>query len=376
MRDSVALLDQLATFGSGTIADLDAARLLGGLDSAFLGALLAAILGGRTAEIGGLVGRLEDEGWDPRHAYNQLLAYCRDALHLALSRDGGARARVDLPEEEAAALAVTAREAGYENLLRLLQQLLASETTVRRSESAGLALEIALLRAAELPKLTRVEELLAGAPGGAAVAARPPRGTAAGRLCRRRSAPDRQPKPAEPRPAAAPSRREPPPEPPPDPAAAAAEQDSSTRSRHHRRGRRRRGGPLGGLPRGDQPAQAVARRPPGRHPPTSLQRGFARDLRPARRSARQGAEATVQQRGGRRRGGPGVGRGRPLDGARPAPPGEPVAGGRRRAFRRRGRRAAPVTARWPRSRRCRPSSSCFKVESKRSRTAAALRRSR
>ena len=166
VRDSVALLDQLATFGSGTIADLDAARLLGGFDTAFLGALLAAILGGRTEEIGRLVGRVEDEGWDPRHAYNQLLAYCRDALHLAMSRDGGDRGRVDLPEEEAAALAVTARAAGYENLLRLLQQLLASETTVRRSESAGLALEIALLRAAELPKLTRVEELLAGAGRG------------------------------------------------------------------------------------------------------------------------------------------------------------------------------------------------------------------
>ena len=188
VRDSVALLDQLATFGSGTIADLDAARLLGGLDTAFLGALLAAILDGRTEEIGRLVGRLEDEGWDPRHAYNQLLAYCRDALHLAMSRDGGDRGRVDLPEEEAAALAVTARAAGYENLLRLLQQLLASETTVRRSESAGLALEIALLRAAELPKLTRVEELLAGAGGRGGGHRGPPGGTATGRRARRHSA--------------------------------------------------------------------------------------------------------------------------------------------------------------------------------------------
>ncbi len=55
-----------------------------------------------------------------------------------------------------------AKEAGYENLLRLLHQLIGAEQLVRRSEVPGLALEVALLRAAELPKLTRVEELLRG----------------------------------------------------------------------------------------------------------------------------------------------------------------------------------------------------------------------
>ena len=40
--------------------------------------------------------------------------------------------------------------------------LLTSEPIVRRSDTGALAVEIAWLRAAELPKLTRVEELLAG----------------------------------------------------------------------------------------------------------------------------------------------------------------------------------------------------------------------
>src|SRR5262249_5387341 len=96
----------------------------------------------------------------------QFLAFCRDALHLALSAAGGDASRAaptDLPAEEAQALAALAREAGYENLLRLMNQLLASEETVRRSEAGALAVEIAWLRAAELPKLTRIEELLAGA---------------------------------------------------------------------------------------------------------------------------------------------------------------------------------------------------------------------
>lgn len=159
VRDSVAILDQLATFGSGVIADEDAVRLLGGLDTALFQGLLAAILAGDAAAVLGFVRRIEDEGWDPRHVYGQFLAFCRDALHLALGGDPG---QIDLPREEAQAVAEIARASGYENLLRMLHQLLASEPVVRRSETGVLAVEIAWLRAAELPKLVRVEELLAG----------------------------------------------------------------------------------------------------------------------------------------------------------------------------------------------------------------------
>ena len=163
VRDSVALLDQLATFGSGTISDEEAIRLLGGLDTALFSRVLHGMLAGDRAAVAAAVAMVEDEGWDPRHVYGQFLAYCRDALHLAMGGDPG---QVDLPGEEATALAATAKASGYENLLRLLQQLLASEQTVRRSEAGALAVEIAWLRAAELPKLVRIEELLAGIPPG------------------------------------------------------------------------------------------------------------------------------------------------------------------------------------------------------------------
>lgn len=164
VRDAVALLDQLATFGAGTIVDEEASRMLGGLDTTFFQDLLAAILAGDVAAVVGAARRMEDEGWDPRHLYGQFLAYGRDALHLAL---GGAPEAIDLPLEQSRTLASLAREAGYENLLRLLNQLLTSEPLVRRSESGALAAEISWLKAAELPKLTRIEALLSGAPLGA-----------------------------------------------------------------------------------------------------------------------------------------------------------------------------------------------------------------
>jgi DNA polymerase-3 subunit gamma/tau len=194
VRDSVALLDQLATFGSGSIADEDTVRLLGGLDTALFQTLLTGILAGDSQAVAAAVRRIEEEGWDPRHVYGQFLAFSRDALHLAM---GGAPEQIDLPGEEARALAATAKASGYENLLRLLTQLLASEPNVRRSDTGALAVEIAWLRAAELPKLIRVEEILAGTyQPGAAPAARP---AAA-------------PRPAAPAPPAPPARSAPPPE--------------------------------------------------------------------------------------------------------------------------------------------------------------------
>jgi DNA polymerase-3 subunit gamma/tau len=219
VRDAVALLDQLATFGSGTISDEDAVRLLGGLDTALFHRLFEAILQGDGVAVTRAVRRVEDEGWDPRHVYGHFLVFCRNALHLAM---GGDPEQADLPAEEAQALAALGKEAGYENVLRLLHQLLNSETTVRRSETGALAVEIAWLRAAELPKLRRVEEILAGGAMTAAAPARKPHPPA--------PSPISPPTPASGRPigrggaqpekAAAPARPAPPPSPAPPPVAA------------------------------------------------------------------------------------------------------------------------------------------------------------
>jgi DNA polymerase-3 subunit gamma/tau len=176
VRDSVALLDQLATFGGGEVSEEEAARLVGGLDLALFGRLLAAIVAGDAHAVVALAREVEAQGWDPRQVHAHFLAYCRDALRLAL---GGDAAAVDLPEDELASLGALARETGYENLLRLVHHLLASEATVRRSDAAQLALELAWLRAAELPKLVGLETLFAGAaPAPAPRASAPPRAAA------------------------------------------------------------------------------------------------------------------------------------------------------------------------------------------------------
>ena len=168
VRDSVALLDQLATFGNGVVAEQEAIRLLGGIDLALFQKVLIAILAGETPGVSRLALEVEENGWDPRTVHAHFLSFCRDALHLAL---GESAETLALPAEERQALAGIAKRAGYENLLRLLHHLLGSESAIRRSEAGALALEIAWLRAAELPRLVAIEKLLAG--GGTGEASRP-----------------------------------------------------------------------------------------------------------------------------------------------------------------------------------------------------------
>ena len=167
VRDSVALLDQLATFGGGAILEEDAARLLGGLDTALFERALLAILAGDGSTLSGLVEQIEDRGYDPRSAFAQFLDYTRDALHLSMGGEDAAE-RVDLPNDECLRLLKIAREAGPENLLRLLHLLLSSEPLLRRVEAPALALEVAWLRAAELPKLVALERAVAGGSDGSA----------------------------------------------------------------------------------------------------------------------------------------------------------------------------------------------------------------
>ncbi|MEM8961710.1 MAG: DNA polymerase III subunit gamma/tau, partial [Acidobacteriota bacterium] len=157
VRDAVALLDQLATFGSGTIEDDDASRLLGGLDTAVFQRLLTAILEGDGATVAAVARDAELNGWEPRNVYSQFLGYVRDALHLTL---GGTREHIELPQGEIEALTTLVGDRSHENLLRVLNLLLGAEAMVRRTEHGHLAAEIAWLRAAELPKVTRIEELL------------------------------------------------------------------------------------------------------------------------------------------------------------------------------------------------------------------------
>ena len=162
VRDSVALLDQLATFGGGTIDDEDAARLLGGLDPRSSTACWRRSSPATAPRSRRRRARVEEEGWDPRHVYAQFLAYCRDALHLALGGEPRAPS-TSRPRKRERLAALARRRAATRTCCACSTSCCTSEALVRRSEAGALALEIAWLRAAELPKL--VADRGASSPG-------------------------------------------------------------------------------------------------------------------------------------------------------------------------------------------------------------------
>lgn len=167
VRDAVALLDQLSTLGNGNIDDAEVARLLGGLDLSALAGLFSAVADGDRTAVSERVASVRNVGRDPRRIYTELLGFAREALHLAA---GAPAESVDLPTDEREQLSALVSRWGYENVLRLVQHLLESEPLLRQVDTPFLALELALLRAAELPRLVSIEALLAGElpEGGAA----------------------------------------------------------------------------------------------------------------------------------------------------------------------------------------------------------------
>lgn len=157
VRDSVALLDQLATFGNGNISDSTTHTLLGGLNLTACHRLLASILSRDLKSILSIVEEVADNGSDPYRIYGSFLTYVHEALQLSLTEQPES---LDLPRDQTEELAQLLRNVTFESLLRLSHFLLTSEPSVRRSEFGVLAIKLVWLRAAELSKLTRIETLL------------------------------------------------------------------------------------------------------------------------------------------------------------------------------------------------------------------------
>jgi DNA polymerase-3 subunit gamma/tau len=203
LRDGLSLLDQAAAQTGARVTAPDVARLLGAPDRTALVALLASVLSGDRAAVLRAAAELEAAGSDPRATAHDLTALVRGTVRFAA--DPSAPAVPGISEEGATTLRELARTTAYPTLLRVLTLLSEAEGTLRRSDVPSLALEVLLLRLAELPRLVPIEEILASGatlpapvPGTVPVAAAPSRPAAAP------PEPTRRPVPADARPAPAP----------------------------------------------------------------------------------------------------------------------------------------------------------------------------
>jgi DNA polymerase-3 subunit gamma/tau len=160
LRDGLSLFDQAAARSGGGVTQGDVAALLGAPDRTALIALLGAVLASDRIAVFKGCAELEAAGAEPRATLHDLTALARGAVRLAA--DPEAPPPAELSEDGSLRIREFARTAPYTTLLRLLSFLSESDGTLRRSDVPALALEVLLLKVAELPRLVPIEEILAG----------------------------------------------------------------------------------------------------------------------------------------------------------------------------------------------------------------------
>ncbi len=169
LRDGLSLLDQAVAQTGGRVTAGDVALLLGSPDRTALVALLASVLAADRAAVLRGAAELDAAGSDPRATAHDLTLLVRGTVRFAA--DPSAPTVAGLSEDGSAALRELARATPYSTLLRVLTFLTEAEGMLRRSDVPALALEVLLLRLAELPRLVPIEEILFSGAGLPAVGA-------------------------------------------------------------------------------------------------------------------------------------------------------------------------------------------------------------
>jgi len=162
LRDGLSLLDQAATIAGGAVDEARCAEILALVDRELLEGMYCAVAGGDRAAAIAHLGRLVESGADPRHVLREFVVFLRRLLLVA------AGAPADAPEEDRERVAAMAKAMPYDNLLRSMSLAIEADALARRVDDPALAIQMLVLKLAELPRLSGIEETLAGMPAGAA----------------------------------------------------------------------------------------------------------------------------------------------------------------------------------------------------------------
>jgi DNA polymerase III subunit gamma/tau len=182
VRDSLSLLDQIIAFSGRELRGQAVSSVLGLSGASFFGRVMAAIAEGAPATVLELVEEAAESGRDFKLLYRDLLSYARNLLLVA---SGAPERLLAVPPDELEPLREAAAAFDYTEILRVTNLLIRDDEIVSRSEQQRLAVELALLKAATLPRLRSVEDALASAgsaaPTRAPQTASPPRPAATGK---------------------------------------------------------------------------------------------------------------------------------------------------------------------------------------------------
>jgi DNA polymerase-3 subunit gamma/tau len=158
MRDSLTVLDQIASFSSD-ITEENVKDLLGIADFGLLAGVSRALIAGNRKELIESVDLLSEQGADIRSFARELVQFFRDLLVASIMRNP--EEVLDLSAEELAAVKGITSSTSEDQLTLMLSEIMKAETDVRLATSPRLALEMALIRASFLSTVKPLKEVIA-----------------------------------------------------------------------------------------------------------------------------------------------------------------------------------------------------------------------
>jgi DNA polymerase-3 subunit gamma/tau len=158
VRDGLSLLDQIFSFGGTEITDEDVIQVLGLVDSQVISSMAAAILNSDLATCLNILAETSSYGVDLKRLANDLLYHFRALLICRISKEP--EKLLDVPDLEFAEMRKIAGQYTVETLQLYFNMLLKGAETMQYSSHPRLALEMALISAAEAGNVMPVAELL------------------------------------------------------------------------------------------------------------------------------------------------------------------------------------------------------------------------
>ena len=158
VRDGLSLLDQIFSFGGDEITDEDVIQVLGLVDSQVISSIAASILNGDLGTALKILDETSFYGVDLKRLTNDLLYYFRALLICRISPDPGKL--LDVPDQEFDEMLQIAGQHTIETLQLYFNMLLKGADEMQHSFHPRLALEMVLIRSAEVGNVVPVAELL------------------------------------------------------------------------------------------------------------------------------------------------------------------------------------------------------------------------
>lgn len=158
MRDAMSLLDQVIAASDGPLRAETSSRVLGVADTKVLLELAQAVMGGNAEASLRVIAQLAEHGYDLPHVAKDILEQWRNLVVAKVCKDP--KGLLDVADDEREELSQLAGRFDTEDLLRVHQAFSRSFDDVVRSGQPRAALEMALMRLAQRPRLVPIDDLI------------------------------------------------------------------------------------------------------------------------------------------------------------------------------------------------------------------------